>query len=364
MDGRRARTRNVFGFGGIVRPRREKYGMIKVAVVGVNHIGKIHCSSYRQHPDTELVAVCDLMEERAAAAGNEHQVPAYTDLHRLLDKEEVDVVVVATAGVEKGSHHYEPAMAAIEAGKDVLVEKPISNRIEEARRMVEYAREQGVRLACNLNHRFTPAAYRAKELVSDGKLGSLLFVNMRLTIRNPADETEWLHMRALHPHSIDVMRYFAGDIRRVQAFMTKAPGRQSWSTASVNLMFASGAVGHLTGSYDMSMRHPIEYCEVAGSEGRFVIDNVYESMTFYPHSSNDLTVVRNPLFGGMQGFNDTFNHRIDRFIAQIKAGVKPDEIEASGADALAAQEVIEAAIRSQELGGAPVDVPSGHIKKE
>lgn len=331
--------------------------MIKVAVVGVNHIGKIHCHAYRRHPDTKLAAVCDLMLERAEAAGHEHQVPYYTDLRELLGKEQIDVIVIATAGVEKGSHHYEPAMIAIEAGKNVFVEKPISNRVDEARMMVDFAREKGVRLACNLNHRFTPAAYKAKELVSQGKLGTLLFLNMRLTIKNPQEDTEWLHMRALHPHSIDVMRYFAGDVRRVQSFMTKAPGRQSWSTVSVNMEFASGAVGHLTGSYDMSMRHPIEYCEVAGNEGRLVIDNVYESMTYYPHHSDELTVVRNPLFGGMKGFDDTFEQRINQFIADIKSGTKPEEIAASGADALAAQEVIEAAIRSHQLGGTPVTLP-------
>lgn len=330
--------------------------MIRVAVVGVNHIGKIHCRSYKQHPDTQLVAVCDLMEERATQAGLEFDVPAYTDLSVLLQQEQVDVVIVATAGVEKGSHHFAPAMLAIAAGKDVLVEKPISNDISEARQMVAYAREKGVRLACNLNHRFTPAAYRAKELVTAGQLGKQLFINMRLTIQNKSDESEWLHMRALHPHSIDVMRYFGGDIRRVQAFMTRAEGRSSWSTVSVNMEFTSGAVGHLTGSYDMSMRHPIEYCEVAGQNGRFVIDNVYESMTFYPHQSDDLLVVKNPLFGGMQGFNDTFGRRIGRFVEQIKAGTAPEAIEASGADALAAQEVIEAAIRSHQSGGMPVEV--------
>lgn len=330
--------------------------MIKVAVIGVNNIGNIHCRTYRQHPDTELVAVCDLLPERAESAGRQHGVPAYTDLSAMLARETIDVVVVATAGVEKGSHHYEPVMAALAAGKDVFVEKPISNSIEEARRMVAFAAERGLRLACNLNHRFAPAAYRAQELLAEGKLGSTLFLNMRLTIRNPLDETEWVHMRALHPHSIDVLRCMGGDIRRVQAFMTKAPGRRAWSTVSVNLQFASGAVGHLTGSYDMSMKHPIEVCEVAGTEGRLVIDNVYESMTYYPHHSQDLLVYRNPIFGGMQGFDDTFKQRINRFVEQIKTGAAPDQIEASGADALAAQEVIEAAIASHQQGGIPVDV--------
>lgn len=333
--------------------------MVRVAVVGVNNIGKLHCAAYAKHPDAQLAAVCDLMSERAESAGREFGVPAYTSLEELLAKENIDAVAVATAGEEKGGHHYEPVMAAIAAGKDVLVEKPISNRIELAREMVARAREKGVRLACNLNHRFTPAAFRAKSLIEEGKLGTLLFVNMRLTIRNPSDETPWLHLRALHPHSIDVMRYVAGDVKRVQSFLTKAPGRTSWSTASVNMEFASGAVGHLTGSYDMSMRHPIEWLEVGGTAGRLVIDNVYESLTYYPHDSDETLVMKNPIFGGLQGFNDTFRLRIDRFIRDIKEGVSPELVEASGADALAAQETIEAAIRSHEEGGRAVSVVRG-----
>ena len=330
--------------------------MIRMAVIGVNNIGRLHCNVYRQHPGAELVAVCDLLEERAIAAGREYHVPAYTSLEELLANETVDAVAVATAGEEKGGHHYEPVMTAIKAGKDVLVEKPISNRIDQAREMVANARERNVRLACNLNHRFTPAAFRAKTLMDEGKLGTLLFVNMKLTIRNPSDESEWLHMRALHPHSIDVMRYFAGDILRVQSFMTKAPGRSSWSTASINMEFASGTVGHLTGSYDMSMRHPIESLEIGGTDGRLVIDNVYETLMYYPHESDERIVIQNPIFGGIQGFNDTFQLRLGRFIEQLSQGIAPELIEASGEDALAAQEVIEAAIQSQSSGGVPVEV--------
>jgi UDP-N-acetylglucosamine 3-dehydrogenase len=331
--------------------------MIRVAVVGVNNIGKTHCRFYSQHPDTRLVAVCDLMEDRLREAMSSFSVKGYRDLRELLANEEIDMVCVATGGVEKGSHHYQPAMIAIEAGKDVMVEKPISNDIAEARDMVRAAKAKGVRLAGNLNHRFTPAAAKGKELIEQGQLGANMFLNMRLTIQNPSDATEWFHMRALHPHSIDVMRYLFGDIQRVQAFMTKAPGRLTWSTASVNMEFSCGAVGHLTGSYDMSMKHPIEWCEAAGTKGRFVIDNVYESITYYPHESNELLVVRNPIFRGMQGFDDTFKNRIEKFIAQIKEGTSPDKIEASGEDALAAQEVIEAAIRSHQSGGQVIEVP-------
>jgi predicted dehydrogenase len=92
--------------------------------------------------------------------------------------------------------------------------------------------------------------------------------------------------------------------------------------------------------------------------GRFVIENVYESITLYPRQSSETLVVRNSIMRGMQGFNDTFRNRIERFIEQLKQNVAPEEIEGSGLEALAAQEVIEAAITSQQSGGNAVDVPN------
>lgn len=331
--------------------------MIKAAVVGVNHIGKIHCNYYKEHPEVELVAVCDLNEELVGMVANELKVKSYSDLKEMLKNEEIDVISIATGGFENGSHHYKPTMSVIEAGINVLVEKPLSNNIQEAREMVNFARVKGVRLACNLNHRFVPAASIAKGWIEDGELGSLLFVNMKLTIGNPNESSPWIHLRALHSHSIDVIRYFSGDIKRVQAFMTKAPGRNIWSTASINLEFESGAVGHLMGSYDMDNKHPIEYCEVAGNKGRFIIDNVYENVTFYPHKSSNLKVIRNSVLNGMNGFNETFKNRINTFISEIKNEVLPEDIAGSGNDALAAQEVIEAAICSHLENGAVIEVP-------
>ncbi|MDG5787218.1 Gfo/Idh/MocA family oxidoreductase [Evansella sp. AB-P1] len=330
--------------------------MIKVAVVGVNKIGYHHCRFYDEHPDVQLVSVCDLDEERANRVGETFNVSSYTDLSTLLEKEEIHVVSIATSGVENGSHHYEPAMLAITAGKDVLVEKPLSNSLQEARDMVQHAKAYGVRLGCNMNHRFVPAAYKGKELIEKGELGNLLFVNMKLTIKSPKDQTPWFHMRALHPHSVDVMSYFAGDVRRVQSFMTKAPGRNIWSTVSINVEFENGAVGHLTGSYDMSKLHPIEYCEVAGDKGRFEIDNIYEKFTFYPHESDEILTLRNSIMSGVATFRETFRNRIYHFIDEIKQGIPPENIIASGTEALAVQEVIEAAILSQKANGAVVDL--------
>ncbi len=321
--------------------------MLRVAVIGLGGIGKTHTKWYSQNKDVELVALCDMLADRVDPVAQQYGVKAYHDVDEMLRAEQIDAVSVCTAGPENGGHHYEPTMKCLDARKHVLVEKPISNNIEHAREMVRRAKEQGVLLGVNLNHRFTPAADRAKQLQAEGALGEVLFVNMALWINNPNESSPWFHMRALHPHSIDVMRTFGGRIVRVQAFMHKGPGRTIWSNASVNVQFESGAVGHLTGSYDASMLHPIERCEVGGSNGRFVIENVYQRLEFFPRNSLDRLVVENPIFGGMGGFDDTFRNRINTFVEQVQAG---GPLDASGDDGLAAQEVIEAAIRSWERG--------------
>lgn len=114
--------------------------------------------------------------------------------------------------------------------------------------------------------------------------------------------------------------------------------------------FANGVVGHLTGSYDANPRHNLERCEVMGTEGRFVLDNLYEELTLYPRRSDELTVIRNSIMGGLSGFNATFTNRIHRWLEQVNAKVPHAELEASGDEGLAVQEIIEAAIRSHETG--------------
>lgn len=328
--------------------------MLKVAIVGAGHIGVTHAQVYRDNPDTQLVAICDQQTERGEVIAREHGIKLYSSVDEMLRNEELDAVSVCTGGFENGSHHYEPVMQCLRAGKAVLCEKPISNNIEEAREMARAARDLNLPFGINLNHRFTPPAQRLKKLQLDGDLGETLFVNIALWFSNPADVPPYLHIRALHPHSIDVMRYYGGDIARVHCFMTRETGKvSSWSTLSLNVQFASGAVGCLTGSHDMSWQHPIEYCEVGGSKGRATLKNVYERLEFFPRESNEKMVIENGIMGGMNEFNDTFIHRIGRFVEQVQKG---EPLDASGDDGLAAQEVIEAAIRSHETGTV-VEVP-------
>jgi len=83
--------------------------------------------------------------------------------------------------------------------------------------MVAKAREKGVCLGVDMNHRFTPAARLAKQWLDEGKLGRLLFVNMSMWIMNPQESSPYYHIKALHPHTVDVMRYFAAILKRCNA---------------------------------------------------------------------------------------------------------------------------------------------------
>ena len=319
---------------------------LRVCVIGMGPIGNLHARLYSEDPLAELVGVCDVQKDRADAAAAKFGVPAFYDAQTMLAALVPDLCSVTTGGYEYGSDHYAPTMLALEAGCHVLGEKPISNEIEEAEEMVATARKQGVCYGVNLNHRFTPAARLAKQWVDEGRLGHLLFINMAMWIMNPAESSPYYHLKALHPHTIDVMRFFCGDIEAVQCFATKAPGRSIWSTAQFNMRFKNGVVGALTGSYDIVRGHPMERCEVAGTGGRFVLEDMWRELTLYPAGNLEKTVYTDPVFGGFHNFENTFRTRIHTFLEEVSSGKAPDQIDGKAEDALAAQKVIAAAIES------------------
>ena len=323
---------------------------LKVAIVGVGNIGNIHGRVYHAHPDTEIVAVCDIIPERSDRAAEKYGCQGFYSVQDMLDSGiTFDMVSMATAGVENGGDHYEPTMELLRAGIPVLGEKPISNELHKAKEMVALAKEKNLRYGVNLNHRFTPAALMAKEWVQNGRLGEINIINMTMWINNPNESAPHFHMRALHPHSLDVMRYFAGsEAKKVQAFFKKGKGRAIWSNVQVNILYENGIIGHLTGSYDAGGSYGLETLEVVGSEARFVLRDACEHLEFYPRFSKEIET--HDYLGGMRSFPETFDSRIARWIEQNKQGVAPHEIDASGEDALKVQTIIEAAIESWDTG--------------
>ncbi len=327
---------------------------LRVAIVGMGGIGNNHARCYTNDELSEIVAVCDIVHEKADKAAEAYGCPAFYSVQDMLKSGiAIDCASMCTAGKENGGDHYTPTMELLNAGIPTLGEKPISNEIEKAKEMVALAKSKHLRYGVNLNHRFTPAARRAKDWAEEGRMGKLHMINMKMWIDNPNETSPHFHMRALHPHSIDVMRYFCGDVQRVQAFYSHGHTRDGkervcWSNVQVNMQFKNGVLGHLCGSYDAGAGFGLETCEVTGSLGRFVIENACEELEFSSRSTTEKEHYHH--LGGMTGFGETFPSRIHRWLEQNAAQAAPSEIDGSGEDALKAQLVIEAAIESFDTG--------------
>jgi len=236
--------------------------MVKVAIVGVGNIGNTHARCYQENRHARIVAVCDIIKEKADAAAELYGAKAFYSIQEMVDSGvKIDAASMCTKGEENGGDHFKPTMELLEAGIPTLGEKPISNKIPQARKMVALAKEKGIAYGVNLNHRFTPS-----------------LVNMTMWINNPVETSPHFHIRALHPHSLDVMRYFAGDYVKAQCFFRKGAGRKIWSNLQANLLFKNGVLGHLTGSYDAGGSYGLETLELVGSEGRVVINEACEKL--------------------------------------------------------------------------------------
>ena len=358
---------------------------LKVGVVGVNGIGKIHSDCHAKNPLAKLVAVCDVIKSRADETAAKHKVKAYYRLSDMLAAQpDLDIVDVATGGDENGGWHYEPTMQALGAGKNVLVEKPISNDINLAREMVALAAEKDLYLGCNLNHYFTEPANKAKQLMAEGKIGEQIFCLHRMgfnggefTYGGPDKGANfggfpYAHVKAFLAHPFSLMRYFCGDITHVQAFMNRPGFRRAASDVmvsinSIHVTFANGALGYLfsqRGDATMGLGGWWSI-EVGGTRGTFCIENCVEKMTFYPApgaagkadpAKLDLGKADQPvvLNTGVTDFGTTFPNRINAYLEDVTNRVPKHQLRASGRDALATLEYTFAAIQSYEQGGALV----------
>ena len=322
---------------------------IKAAVVGVGNIGSIHADIYSTLESVDLTAVCDTDKEKADKAASKFNCKAFYSVESLLAELPMEIASVCTKGEENGGDHYIPTIQLLDAGIHVLGEKPISNNIEHARSMQKRAEEKRVRYGINLNHRFTPSAVKAKEWITNGRIGSIHMIDLTMWIDNPVESSPWFHLRALHPHSFNILNYFVGPVKKVHCFLNKGEGRKIWTNAQINLLFANGVIGHLRGSYDgdfPSGSFGIENLEIVGSKGRIVIENACESLCYFPRGSKSME--KFDCYGGMNHFQETFKSRIEAWVQDNINQVLPAEVNGSGQEGLAAQETIEAAIKSFE----------------
>jgi predicted dehydrogenase len=174
-----------------------------IAVVGAGYWGPNLVRNFRNCAEWDLAAVCDLDEARARkVVGRRSTVDVETSLDRLLARDDVDAIAIATPA----RTHSAIAMAALAAGKHVLVEKPLADSRCEAVRMIEAARERDLVLMADHTYCYTPVVTRIAELIADGVLGEILFIDsvrINLGLVQPDVDVFW----DLAPHDLSILDF-------------------------------------------------------------------------------------------------------------------------------------------------------------
>lgn len=243
----------------------------KIGLIGTGSISRLHLLAFRRYPEkVDLTAVCDIDEDAARERAGEAGVDAvYTDAAQMLRDADIDAVDICTTH----STHAPIAIAAAEAGKHVLLEKPMANTLAECRDIIAATEKAGVTFMVAQQLRHVPSYVAVRRLIEEGELGriwgarsdSWLPVIMSRSALPDRFQGMTKHQWRLDgkqagggsliwnaTHFIDLLRYFIGDVKRVfgkcwtdhPLFAGGAEDR-----AMATLEFENGAIGHLSNSW-------------------------------------------------------------------------------------------------------------------
>jgi len=212
-------------------------GSLRLAVVGVGHLGQHHARILAAMPDVELVGVADIKPDRARDVAAKYATTPYTDAAALVGR--VDGVSIATPTVS----HVEVALPFVEAGAAVLVEKPLAGSLAEADRLVAAAAARGVLLATGHTERFNPAVAAALPLVSRPR-----FIEIHRLGTFPERSLDIDVIFDLMIHDLDVLLAVVGaDVEAVEAVGVNVLTPRV-DIANARLRFASGCIANVTAS--------------------------------------------------------------------------------------------------------------------
>ncbi|ART77942.1 dehydrogenase [Sutcliffiella horikoshii] len=302
---------------------------LRVGVVGCGSIAKHrHLPEYHANPNVELVALCDVVLERAEQAVETYGGKAYESYQEMIDREELDVVSVCTPNYL----HAPVSIYASKAGANVLCEKPMATSKEEADEMIAAAKASGKKLMIAHNQRFVPSHQKARQLIESGEIGKIY--SFRTAFGHPGPEgwsvdgkDSWFFrkeeafigaMGDLGVHKSDLMRYLLGEeIVEVGAFIETSSKENTDvdDTAVCALRTESGIVGTLAASwsYKREDNSTIIYAEKAVL--RLEDDPTHSLVVQYATGETvryELGKIQSNDAGGQTG-----SHVIDHFVASI-----------------------------------------------
>jgi predicted dehydrogenase len=209
---------------------------LRVGVVGAG-IGAGYIAGFQKQPGVQVHAICARTTNRLQPLVEKYHIPrAYTDYEAMLAREPLDIVVVATPNYL----HHPMTLAALNAGKHVLCDKPLALNVMQAREMVDRAEQTGRKHFVPFIWRFVPAAAYVKELIASGFLGESYHANVRYSVRawgDPQGPMRWQYDKAqagsgalsnIGSHAIHLIQWWLGEIGRVCALLKTDIHERAW----------------------------------------------------------------------------------------------------------------------------------------
>lgn len=342
----------------------------RIAIIGSGGISHVHMAAYKKLPDVEVVANCDINEERAKEFAQTYGIPhCYVDYHEMLEKEEIDGVSICTWN----NVHAPATMAALNAGVNVLCEKPLALNAKEAEEMVEVARKNGRLLMVGFVRRFGLNTKVLKDRIEQGELGQIYYAQAGC-IRRVGNPGGWFSDRKrsgggplidLGVHMIDLVRYLMGKPKAVSVMgstydlvgiRSNIKGIQQYRSADYSDYndvedFAVGLVrfdNRATLVVETSWTQHIEkdclYLEIYGSKAGAKMEPQLEIFT----EKNDFLVDEKPVIDPVfLDFQAAFDEEIKHFIDCIENHVP---CISPGEDGVELMKILDAIYESAKTG--------------
>jgi len=332
---------------------------LKVAIVGCGWAGRQHASAWAQLGDAEITSVCDMESKRAEALAAElstdsRRVTAYSRYEDLFAVSELEALSICLPHYL----HAPATVAAVEAGKHVLCEKPIATSLADADRMIEAAQDAGVTLMIAENVRFDATYLRVQELIASGRIGEpfLLRLFRDHEMHDYLRQRPWFLSAAEAGggiwlsggiHDVEALRMLGGEIESVIALEARKDFREieSEDTAAAILAFRNGALGVLTESWS-TMTAPSHRLPLVVNGPKGTIQAHHESgviEVYDGQGSEPSRITVEP--------RNTFVEEVKHFVDCVKSGREPVT---SGRSQREALRVVLAGFRSMQENGSRV----------
>jgi len=249
--------------------------MANVAVIGTGNMGKNHARVYSELKSAKLVAVSDMDETRGAEAAKMFGCKFYKDYKEMLQKEQLDGVSI----VVPTKYHKQVALDCINAGKNVLVEKPIADTEKNAKEIIQAAKKKKVKLLVGHIERHNPAVKKLKELILSGVLGEIVSINAKRVGLFPPQITDVDVVSDLAVHDIDILNSLIGKSpKKIHAHLTKALNSKRYDCAEI-LMEYNGTAGIIQVNWVTPVK--IRQLTVTGTKGYAELDYITQKLVLF-----------------------------------------------------------------------------------